>query len=44
MIYYYFGSKEGLYIAVLEEIYRRMNEAERRSTCAPSSRWRRCGR
>lgn len=28
MIYYYFGSKEGLYIAVLEEIYRRFNEAE----------------
>ena len=28
MIYYYFGSKEGLFIAVLEEIYRRFNEAE----------------
>ena len=28
MIYYYFGSKEGLYIAVIEEIYRRMNDAE----------------
>ncbi len=28
MIYYYFGSKEGLYSAVLEEIYRRFNEAE----------------
>lgn len=28
MIYYYFGSKEGLFIAVIEEIYRRMNEAE----------------
>lgn len=28
MIYYYFGSKEGLYIEVLEETYRRMNEAE----------------
>ena len=28
MIYYYFGSKEGLYIAALEEIYRRFNEAE----------------
>jgi AcrR family transcriptional regulator len=24
MIYYYFGSKEGLYVAVLEEAYRRM--------------------
>ncbi len=28
MIYYYFGSKEGLFIEVLEEMYRRMNEAE----------------
>ena len=28
MIYYYFESKEGLFIAVLEEIYRRMNVAE----------------
>ncbi|MET4577286.1 TetR/AcrR family transcriptional regulator [Ottowia thiooxydans] len=28
MIYYYFGSKEGLFIAVLEDIYRRMDEAE----------------
>lgn len=28
MIYYYFGSKEGLFIEVLETIYRRMNEAE----------------
>jgi AcrR family transcriptional regulator len=28
MIYYYFGSKEGLYIAVLEEMYRRFNDAE----------------
>lgn len=28
MIYYYFGSKEGLFIAVLEDMYRRMNEAE----------------
>ena len=30
MIYYYFGSKEGLYIAVLEELYRKFNEAESR--------------
>lgn len=30
MIYYYFGSKEGLFIEVLEHIYRRMNEAESR--------------
>ncbi|MBL8350207.1 MAG: TetR family transcriptional regulator [Burkholderiaceae bacterium] len=28
MIYYYFGSKEGLYIAVLEEAYRRMRQIE----------------
>ena len=28
MIYYYFGSKEGLYIAVLENLYRRFNDAE----------------
>jgi TetR/AcrR family transcriptional regulator, upper aerobic nicotinate degradation pathway regulator len=28
MIYYYFGNKEGLFVAVLEEIYRRFNEAE----------------
>ena len=28
MIYYYFGSKEALYIAVLEETYRRFNAAE----------------
>ena len=30
MIYYYFGSKEGLYIAVIEDMYRRMDEAESR--------------
>ena len=28
MIYYYFGSKEALYIAVLEEAYRRMRHIE----------------
>jgi AcrR family transcriptional regulator len=28
MIYYYFGSKEGLFIDVLENAYRRMNDAE----------------
>lgn len=28
MIYYYFGSKEGLFIEVLEGTYRRMNDAE----------------
>lgn len=30
MIYYYFGSKEGLFIEVIEEAYRRMNDAESR--------------
>jgi AcrR family transcriptional regulator len=30
MIYYYFGSKEALFVAVLEELYRRYNEAEAR--------------
>ena len=29
MIYYYFGSKEGLYLAVLEEAYRRIQGIER---------------
>jgi AcrR family transcriptional regulator len=28
MIYYYFGSKEGLYIRVLEEAYRLIRSAE----------------
>jgi AcrR family transcriptional regulator len=28
MIYYYFGSKEGLYLAVLEESYREMRQTE----------------
>ncbi|HSV53342.1 MAG TPA: TetR family transcriptional regulator [Burkholderiaceae bacterium] len=28
MIYYYFGSKEGLFIAALEETYKRFNDAE----------------
>ena len=28
MIYYYYGSKEGLYLAVLEEAYRRMRQIE----------------
>ncbi|MBC8055699.1 MAG: TetR/AcrR family transcriptional regulator, partial [Rhizobiales bacterium] len=33
-IYYYFGSKEGLFIAVLEEMYRRFNEAESKLSLA----------
>ena len=36
MIYYYFGNKEGLFVAVLEEIYRRFNEAEARLSLDPS--------
>ena len=32
MIYYYFGSKEALFVAVIEETYRRFNEAEARLT------------
>ncbi|MCC8405597.1 TetR family transcriptional regulator [Paraburkholderia sp. MMS20-SJTN17] len=36
MIYYYYGSKEGLFIAVLEDIYRRMDEAEIRVVADPS--------
>ncbi len=28
MIYYYFGNKEGLFVAVIDEIYRRFDEAE----------------
>src|SRR3954469_14977176 len=28
MIYYYFGSKEGLYLAVLEESYKRVRDVE----------------
>ena len=32
MIYYYFGSKDGLYLAVLEEAYRRM-----RAIASPST-------
>ena len=28
MIYYYFGSKEGLYLAVLEESYKRVRHIE----------------
>src|ERR1700759_2129079 len=30
MIYYYFGSKEALYIAVLESVYAELGEAESR--------------
>ncbi|SDP50432.1 DNA-binding transcriptional regulator, AcrR family [Ralstonia sp. 25mfcol4.1] len=36
MIYYYYGSKEGLFIAVLEGIYRRMDEAEAKVVPDPS--------
>ncbi|MEW6691098.1 MAG: TetR/AcrR family transcriptional regulator [Pseudomonadota bacterium] len=30
MLYYYFGNKDGLFLAVLEESYRRIREAERK--------------
>jgi len=36
MIYYYFGSKQGLYVAALEEIYRRFDEAEASLTLDPA--------
>lgn len=36
MIYYYFGSKESLFIAVIEDTYRRFNEAEQALTLDPS--------
>ena len=32
MIYYYFGSKEELFIAVIEDTYRRFNDAEAQSS------------
>ena len=32
MIYYYFGSKEGLYLRVLEESYRRIRDIEAEAT------------
>jgi AcrR family transcriptional regulator len=41
MIYYYFGSKEALFIAVIEDTYRRFNEAEQGwtlDTCAAAGR------
>jgi AcrR family transcriptional regulator len=34
MIYYYFGSKERLFVEVLETIYRRLGEAEKKVTLA----------
>lgn len=39
MIYYYFGGKEQLYLAVLENAYRGIRDAEQ--SCAPttSTRW-----
>ncbi len=36
MIYYYFGSKEGLFVAVLEELYRRFNDAESKLALEPA--------
>ena len=37
MIYYYYGSKEGLFVSVLEGIYRRMDEAEAKVAPDPSN-------
>jgi TetR/AcrR family transcriptional regulator, upper aerobic nicotinate degradation pathway regulator len=37
MIYYYFGNKEGLFVAVIEEIYRRFNVAESALTLDPAA-------
>ena len=39
MIYYYFGNKEGLFVAALEETYRRFNAAEAALKRA-GGRWR----
>ncbi|HRD86405.1 MAG TPA: TetR family transcriptional regulator, partial [Rubrivivax sp.] len=36
MIYYYFGSKEALFVAVIEDTYRRFNEAESRLDLDPA--------
>jgi AcrR family transcriptional regulator len=36
MIYYYYGSKEGLFVAVLEDLYRRMDETESKVVPDPS--------
>ncbi|NYE59650.1 AcrR family transcriptional regulator [Duganella sp. 1224] len=36
MIYYYYGSKEGLFVAVLEDLYRRMDETESKVAPDPS--------
>lgn len=36
MIYYYFGSKEGLFVAVLEDLYRRMDAMEMKAAPDPS--------
>ena len=46
MIYYYFGSKEGLYLAVLEEAYGAHPPAPRRRSISTHlrARSRRCAR
>ena len=36
MIYYYFGNKEGLFVAVIEEIYKRFNIAESKLKLDPA--------
>lgn len=42
MIYYYFRSKENLYLAVLENAYREIREAERKLELAQLPRSARC--
>jgi AcrR family transcriptional regulator len=37
MIYYYFGSKEGLYLAALEKVYGELRAAEMSLDAAPES-------
>ena len=40
MLYYYFGSKEGLFVAVLERAYAEIRERRaRRSTSSTSTPW-----
>ena len=43
LIYYYFGSKEGLYLAVLEQAYGDIRAIEQTSIYRTSHRWRRSG-
>jgi AcrR family transcriptional regulator len=42
MLYYYFGSKEGLFRAVLEGVYERLGEAEQQLHLTETDRSREC--